>query len=638
VEFGVSQARFSSAALREVPHPRPQLVRHGWSSLDGEWQFGVGGNAEALNATIRVPFAPETPASGIAHVGYLDECWYRRSFRAPTLNAGERCILHFEAADYHTRVFVNDRLAGTHEGGYTRFSFEVTDLLTGDGDQKLDVHCQDDPHDLAKPRGKQDWLPEAHSIWYPRTTGLWQSVWLEVVPAIHIRALRWTPRVDQWSISIDASVSTRAPGGTRLRVQLSRDGAPLVDDTFSVLGNEVGRTIQLVDGGIDSVRDELLWSPCRPTLIDARLTLMDEAGQTIDRVESYTAMRSVGTDGDRFLLNGRPIELRLLLDQGYWTDTGLTPPGDEAIVRDITLVQSMGFNGVRKHQKIESERFLHFADKMGLLVWEEMPSPYRFNSDTVRRTVTQWTAAIERDVSHPCIIAWVPINESWGAPDLPTRADQRAFVESLYQLNKSLDPTRPVVSNDGWEMTKTDLVNIHDYDHDAKRLASRYDETRRPIEEMLRVERPGHRALLLSPDVYTKQPILLTEFGGIALSEDTNATWGYSRATSSGDLAQRYARLLTAVRGVRIFGGFCYTQFTDTYQEANGLVTMDRRPKVDPALIAIATRGPANPAEASRLQSVMDGSARLNGLAEDRSARRPDEPSEVERQPASARS
>ena len=634
----MSQPRFLSAAVREVPHPRPQLVRHGWSSLDGDWQFGVGGNAEALNCTIRVPFAPETPASGIAHVGFLDECWYRRSFPAPTLAAGERCILHFEAADYHTRVFVNDRLAGTHEGGYTRFSFDVTDLLTGDSEQRLDVHCQDDPHDLAKPRGKQDWLPEAHSIWYPRTTGLWQSVWLEVVPAIHIRAVRWTPRVDQWSISIDASLSARAPAGTRLRVQLSCDGAPLVDDTSSVSSNEVGRTIQLVDGGIDSVRDELLWSPGRPTLIDARLTLIDEAGATIDRVESYTAMRSVGTDGDRFLLNARPIELRLLLDQGYWTETGLTPPDDEAIVRDIKLVQAMGFNGVRKHQKIESERFLYFADKMGLLVWEEMPSPYRFNSDSVRRTVTQWTAAIERDVNHPCIIAWVPINESWGAPDLPTRMDQRAFVESLYQLTKSLDPTRPVVSNDGWEMTKTDLVNIHDYDHDAKRLASRYDETRRPIEEMLRLERPGHRALLLSRDVYTKQPILLTEFGGIALSDDANATWGYSRATGSGDLAQRYAKLLTAVRGVRIFGGFCYTQFTDTYQEANGLVTMDRRPKVDPTLIAIATRGPANPAEASRLQSVIDGTARLNGLAEDRPARRPDEPSEVERQPAALRS
>jgi hypothetical protein len=580
--------------------------------LDGEWAFGVGRSAASIDRSILVPFAPETSSSGMELKGYLGECWYRRTFDRPALAIGHRAILHFEAADYTTRVWVNGHFAGSHEGGYTRFSFDVTDLLIAGDKQVIEVACQDDPHDLAKPRGKQDWLPEAHSIWYPRTTGIWQTVWVEVVPATHLRSVRWTPNVENWSIAIDARLSTGGPsaaeaGRYKLRVELAVKGRVLADDTYSFTGDSLSRTISLPDGGIDSVRDELLWSPDRPTLIDATLTLLDAKGEVVDHVRSYTAMRSIGTLGDRVMLNGRPIELRLLLDQGYWIETGLTPPDDQAIIHDIELVKSMGFNGVRKHQKIESERFLYFADTMGLFVWEEMPSPYRFNSETVRRTTTQWIEAIERDVSHPCIIAWVPINESWGVPDLPTRADQRALVESLYSLTKSLDPTRLVISNDGWEISRSDLINIHDYEHDPARLTARYDATRRPIPEILKSERPGNRVLLLEESVFTGQPILLTEFGGIALSEDPSATWGYSRATSSNDLARRYCRLLEAVRGVTIFGGFCYTQFTDTYQEANGLVTMDREPKLDVSLIAIATRGAAHPQESKRLRAIIDG-------------------------------
>ncbi len=593
-------------------YPRPQLVRGQWLCLDGQWEFGIGTSADCIDRTITVPFAPETPASGLELKGYLGECWYRRSFTRSEAVDGQRTLLHFEAADYQTRVWINGKLAGAHEGGYTRFSFDITELLTDAGEQIIEVACVDDPHDLAKPRGKQDWLPEAHSIWYPRTTGIWQSVWIETVGATHLRSLRWTPEVENWSIRLDARLNASHPsndvGTYRLRVELSIKGKTLADDTFSFSGDELSRTISLVDGGIDSVRDELLWSPGRPTLIDATLTLLDNIGNVIDRARSYTALRSIGTLGDRVVFNGRPIELRMLLDQGYWVESGLTPPDDDAIVRDIELVRSMGFNGVRKHQKIESERFLYFADKMGLLVWEEMPSPYRFGTDTVRRTTSQWMEAIERDASHPCIIAWVPFNESWGVPDLPVRADQRAFVESLYSLTKSLDPTRMVISNDGWEMSRSDLINIHDYDHDPARLADRYDASGRSVREILKLERPGHRVLLLDDAVYSGQPLLLTEFGGIALADDPAVTWGYSRATSSNDLARRYCKLLDAVRGIRIFGGFCYTQFTDTYQEANGLVTMDRKPKFDPDLIAIATRGPANPQETQRLKAILDDS------------------------------
>lgn len=596
----------AAAAAARSAYPRPQLVRDRWTSLDGDWSFTAGGDGASLDRTIRVPFSPETPASGLELKGFLDRVWYQRSFEAPTLAKGERLILHFEAADFVTRVWLNGTFIGRHKGGYTRFSFDVTDALTAGGSQTLRVCCDDDPHDLAKPRGKQDWLEQPHAIWYGRTTGIWQTVWLEVVPAAHIASLSWRANVEAWSQTISLRLNRRLDGA-RVRVQLRHAGKTLSDDTFSLSGDEVQRTITLPDGGIDSVRDDLLWFPHRPKLIDAAVTLIDASGTEIDRVESYTAMRSVGTLRDRFMLNGRPIELRLVLDQGYWIETGLTPPDDAAIVKDIELVQAMGFNGVRKHQKIESERFLYHADRLGLLVWEEMPSPYRFSPDAIRRTVEQWTAAIERDISHPSIITWVPINESWGAPDLPLKAEQRAFVESLYFLTKSLDPTRPVVSNDGWEMTRSDLVNVHDYDHDPKRIVDRYDATKRAIPEILNAERPGGRVLLLEPDVYTGQPILFTEFGGIALSDDTAATWGYSRATSSEDLSHRYAKLLVAVRSVRIFGGFCYTQFTDTYQEANGLLRMDRSPKFPIDQIRVATRGATSPDEERLLAKLADG-------------------------------
>lgn len=592
-------------------YPRPLLVRDNWTCLNGEWEFGLGADARCIDRSIQVPFAPETPASGLELGGYLAECWYRRRFALPNRSEGHAVWLHFEAADYETRVWVNGHFVGSHEGGYTRFSFDITPFLSDADDQMIVVACADDPHDLAKPRGKQDWLPNAHSIWYPRTSGIWQTVWLETVPAVSIEKLGWTPSVDHWSISLAAKLHSshgeQQLQGCRLRLELSIKGRVLVDDTFSINGRELQRTISLPDGGIDSVRDELLWSPNRPTLIDATLTLLDREGNVVDKVQSYTAMRSVSSVGDRVMLNGRPIELRMLLDQGYWPETGLTPPDDQAILRDIELVKSMGFNGVRKHQKIESERFLYFADSMGLFVWEEMPSPYRFGADTIRRVTRQWLDAIERDLSHPCIIAWVPINESWSVPDLQTRADQRAFVDSLYTLTKALDPTRLVISNDGWEISRTDLVNIHDYDHDPVRLATRYDMGRRSPAEILKQERPGNRVLLLDDSVYTQQPILLTEFGGIALADDPAATWGYSRALNSGDLARRYCKLLEAVRSLKIFGGFCYTQFTDTYQEANGLVTMDREPKFDPSLIAIATHGPLSPADAQRFRAVLDG-------------------------------
>jgi hypothetical protein len=292
------------------------------------------------------------------------------------------------------------------------------------------------------------------------------------------------------------------------------------------------------------------------------------------------------------VLNGRPQRLRLVLDQGYWPESGMTAPNDDALRRDVVLAKAMGFNGVRKHQKIEDPRYLYWADRLGLLVWEEMPSPYRFTTTAVSRLTREWLAAIARDESHPCIIAWVPFNESWGVPNLPDIPAQRHFVEGLYFLTKTLDPSRPVIGNDGWESVATDIVGIHDYDEDPERLALRY-EADEVIPHLFKRERPGGRLLtLVQGEEHQGQPIMLSEFGGVSLSAADADGWGYTRAESVEHFADHYRALLAVVGRLNLLAGYCYTQFADTYQETNGLLFADRTPKIPLEDLRQATRGP----------------------------------------------
>jgi len=573
--------------------PEPMRVRRQWESLNGTWDFAIDRDGQwdrphdvQWSTQIQVPFAPETKASGVEDTGYYMACWYRRSFKCPALENGQRVILYFGAVDYIAKVWVDDKMVCEHEGGFTPFHVDITPYLTGD-EQHIILQARDDPHDLAKPRGKQDWQLHPHSIWYPRTTGIWQAVWMEVVGSSWLSQISWTPDFERFAFNLHCQIAHYTEQ-LRLRVELRVNDRLLADDLYTTTGDEIQRHIVLSDPGIDDYRNELLWSPERPTLITANLELQDMQGQVIDQVQSYTAMRQASTLGDRFMLNGRPRYLRLVLDQGYWPDTGLTPPDDQAIRRDIELIQAMGFNGVRAHQHISDPRFLYLADVMGLLVWEEMPSAYRFSTQMVHRVTQEWTQVIKRDRSHPCIIAWVPMNESWGVPDLPSNDVHRSMIRAMYHLTKTLDDSRPVIGNDGWEMIVTDIVAIHDYDSSPQRIVHRYENASDP-RPMLRMHRPGHRVLLLKDSVYRGQPIMLTEFGGIALREE--GKWGYSEATNPQEFLERYTGLLQAVHALPVFSGFCYTQFTDTYQEANGLVYADRTPKADVEAIRRATQG-----------------------------------------------
>ncbi|HWM90759.1 MAG TPA: glycoside hydrolase family 2 TIM barrel-domain containing protein [Thermoanaerobaculia bacterium] len=586
---------FASLALKHG-YPRPLLQREGWTSLNGPWEFAIDPDqrwdipgAVTWKASIVVPYSPETRASGIGNTGFYRRCWYRRAFQAPPMADGERLLLHFGAVDWSATVWVNGTLVARHEGGYTPFYTDVTHALIPGGEQTVVVRADDDPADLTKPRGKQDWQLSPHSIWYPRTTGIWQTVWIEKVPTTWIDNLRWTPNIAGWEIGFEAWLGGEPRDRLRLGVKLRAGSQILADDTYTVVAGEVHRRIALSDPGIDDFRNELLWSPGTPTLIHAQVQLWADRGELLDEVESYTALRSIGIQGDRVVLNGRPYFLRMVLDQGYWPQTGLTAPDDDALRLDVELAKAMGFNGVRKHQKIEDPRFLYWADVLGLLVWEEMPSAYRFTKRSVERLTREWMEVIRRDYSHPCIIAWVPFNESWGVPNLPDSQAERHYVRALYHLTKTLDSTRPVVGNDGWESVATDITGIHDYDADPERIAKRYH-SEDLLPRLLQRERPGGRLLVLEETAHNGQPLVLTEFGGIAAS-DAPGTWGYSRADSGEELAGLYTELLYVVVSLPLFAGFCYTQFTDTYQEANGLLRADRTPKFPLEQIAAATRG-----------------------------------------------
>ncbi len=597
-------------------YPRPQLHRDNWTCLNGIWEFALDPEARwadpraiEWNRTIVVPFSPETLASGINHCGFYKAVWYRRDFKAPDLKPGERVLLHFGAVDYCATVWVNERRVCTHQGGYTPFWADITDALGADGPQQIIVKADDDPLDLAKPRGKQDWKQEPHSIWYPRTTGIWQTVWFEIVPASFIETLRWTSNLKRWEIGLEARLGGKPANEFSLAVQMRAGGLILCSDTYSVLGGEVHRRVALSDPGIDDYRNELLWSPESPTIIDVDLELRDTDGAVLDRVQSYTALRTVTTESDRFILNGRPLNLRLVLDQGYWPGTGLTAPDDEAYKADVLLAKQLGFNGVRKHQKIENPRYLYWADQLGLLVWEEMPSAYRYTRTSIERLTREWQEILNRDSSHPCIVAWVPFNESWGVPDLPSSFAQRHYVQALYHLTKTLDPTRPVIGNDGWESVATDIIGIHDYDDQPERIGRRYG--LKEVEALLfKRERPGGRMLVLDGQSTSNQPIVLTEFGGIAFSPNQGGVWGYSQARTEREFLERYRALMHAVTSLPALAGFCYTQFADTFQEANGLVYADRTPKIAAEQIALATtaaeREQEAPQESAFRERTMD--------------------------------
>jgi beta-galactosidase/beta-glucuronidase len=614
----LSQDGVVPVAATEATHPRP-LLRRPWTDLSGEWGFAFDdadrGRAEgwvddpaAFPRTITVPFPPESSSSGIGDQGFHPVVWYRREFDCRP-GSGTRVLLNFGAVDYRAAVWVNGQHVVDHEGGHTPFAADITAVLRADGPQTVVVRAEDLPHDLAQPRGKQDWQLAPHAIWYPRTTGIWQPVWWEEVPARAIDSVHWEGDPAAGTLALSARIgppelgppeATGAAESLRLRVRACLHGRPMLDDTYQVDHDEVHREIKLSHGLLVS-RDEITWTPDHPNLIDVVLELLDDQGQVMDRVESYTALRSVRAAEGRFLLNGKPYFLRLVLDQGYWPDSHLAAPSDADLRREVELVKELGFNGVRMHQKAADPRFLAWCDRLGLLVWAEMPAAYEFCARTIHRLSREWLELVERDRSHPCVIAWVPFNESWGVPALPTSASQRALVLGLYHLTKALDPGRPVVGNDGWEQVVTDIVTVHDYSADGQTLRDRYG-TKEAVARTLAEVQPSYHTVVLPELQQAQQPVMITEFGGMTLVSATHGeVWhGYGGEPDTAAFLRRYRSLVDALLDSPSVTGFCYTQLTDTEQEQNGLLTDRREPKVPPdQLRAINRRTAASvPADA----------------------------------------
>ncbi|MEF2277401.1 sugar-binding domain-containing protein [Deinococcus sp. YIM 134068] len=583
-------------------HPRPQLTRERWEDLCGTWQFahddGDRGVEErwferedVFDQRITVPFPPESRASGLRATGYHRVVWYRRTVRVAPEDRAGRVLLHFGAVDYRASVWVNGRLVAEHEGGHTPFTADLSAVLVADETQTLVVRAEDDPSDLAQPRGKQDWEEEPHAIWYHRTTGLWQPVWLEYVPGTFIQSLRWTPDVDRGRLGLCVRLNRAPARPLRVRVRLSLRGERLADDTYALEGQEVRREIDLDPARLRRDRKNLVWSPRRPNLIDARLTLLDDEDNVVDEVGSYAGLRSVGVRDGRFQLNGSAYYLRLVLAQNYWPESHLAAPSADALRREVELVKELGFNGVRIHQKVEDPRFLYWCDRLGLLVWGEMANAYVFTPEAQRRLTREWLDVLERDYNHPCIVTWVPVNESWGVPNLEGDPDQRAFVRGLYHLTRSLDATRPVIGNDGWELVEGDILGVHDYAMDGATLRERYHSAE-ALEHTLKTVQPSRRNFYLSGHHRRDEPVMLTEFGGLSHAPgDLDRWWGYGTLTDTDALLERYGELVGAVLDSPVISGFCYTQLTDTEQETNGLLREDRTPKLDPERVrAITTR------------------------------------------------
>lgn len=540
-------------------YPRPNLRRPEWLNLNGEWEFGVG-EKPSFDGRILVPFCPESELSGIGGLPG-DVAWYRRTFDAPE---GECLVLHFGAVDYRATVWVNDVEVARHEGGHSPFSAEITRVSRARGNT-LVVRAEDPLSDKTVPRGKQYWKENPEGIFYTPTTGIWQTVWLEPLPARHIARLRVSPNLAAGAVDFELDGQGQA------------ELAAVLDDEV------VGRWSGPAGRGRMQLDRVVPWHPDSPQLYGLEARLVDQDGKIADHVGSYFGLRTVESKEGRFWLNGEPYIQRLVLDQGYFPGGLLTAASDDVLRRDIELARALGFNGARKHQKIEDPRWLYWADRLGFLVWSEMPSFHEHSAEAERRLVAELKEVVLRDRDHPSVVAWVVANETFGLDYIDPSVRSR-FLARLYELTHDLDRTRPVVSNDGWEHALSDICTIHDYSPPAV-LARR----NRSIDSVLEQGAHGH-PIYLPGYSYRGEPLMVTEFGGIRVSGPGG--WGWLDVQGDDEFLDVYRGLIDGLMDPGPVQGFCYTQLTDVEQEQNGLLTFDRVPKLDPQAIRPITQIP----------------------------------------------
>jgi beta-galactosidase/beta-glucuronidase len=565
----------SKTAIPRPEHPRPQMVRDTWLNLNGPWSFaidpGVSGEAQgwsdgrAFKQRIMVPFCPESKLSGIGHTDFMASVWYQRKFTVPAAWQDLRLLLHFDAVDYESTVWVNGRPAGTHTGGSTPFTCEITALVKK-GENTITLCAKDDTRSELQPTGKQSVWFDSRGCHYTRVTGIWQTVWLEAVPQTYIKSYRVYPNLSGGTISLLVIIDGNV------------DGVTLVSEARA-RGTRAGR----MRVGAENVMHCVLplsrieaWSPEHPFLYDLTLTL-DRGGKTIDVVTGYCGLRTITIAGKQVLLNGKPVFQRLVLDQGYYPDGIYTAPAAAALKRDIELSLAAGFNGARLHQKVFEPLFLYWADRLGYLVWGEYPSwGLDLNEQAVlARVSTEWAEVVERDFSHPSIVGWCPFNET-------EHQHNPSAVAALYRLTKALDPTRPCIDTSGYIHTgATDIYDCHNYQQDPATFAELFEKFKTD-------DAAAWRNFPRQDGPYCGQPYFVSEYGGIwwnPKQKDTKS-WGYGqRPKTEHEFLLRYRGLTEALLQHPKMFGFCYTQLYDVEQEVNGLYTYDRKPKFNMDII-----------------------------------------------------
>ncbi|MCR2823866.1 glycoside hydrolase family 2 protein [Lederbergia panacisoli] len=571
----------STSSIPRPEYPRPQMVRPDWINLNGKWQFdmdhGKSGKernwfeaGHSLTDSINVPFCPESELSGIGYTDFMAAVWYKRQFILPDNWQGKRILIHFGAVDYDSEVWVNGQSVGKHRGGYSSFSFDITEFVTS-GENTVTVCAEDDVRSGLQPRGKQSGLYYSHGCDYTRTTGIWQTVWLECVPVTYISNLKYYPDPDNRSVHIEAELKGDYDDELLLEVSASFEGKEVGQNQANISGQKARITVELSENH--------LWEPGNPRLYDLELRILKD-GKKLDTVESYFGLRSIKLDGMAFKINDQSVFQRLVLDQGFYPDGIYTAPTDEALRKDIELSMEMGFNGARLHEKVFEPRFLYWADKLGYLVWGEHAN-WGLDITTatgLERFLPEWLEVVERDFNHPALIGWCPFNETW---DMDGKKQNNEVLRIVYSVTKQVDPTRPVIDTSGNFHVETDIYDVHDYDQNPETFAARYE----PMKQ-------GGEVFTTFPNrqQYGGQPYFVSEFGGIWWNpnQKDEKGWGYGdRPKSEEEFLSRYEGLVSVLLDNPYMFGFCYTQLYDIEQEVNGLFTYDRKPKFDPEIIRI---------------------------------------------------
>lgn len=543
--------------LREE-YPRPQFMRKNWMNLNGIWQFeldngksgfdrGFANIGKNLSAQINVPFCPQSKLSGVEYMDFIFGAWYKRSFKLKNVN-DYRTVLHFGAVDYKAKVFINGINVGEHIGGFTSFEIDISNYITN-GENEIAVYAEDDERTFKRPIGKQAPFYKPKGARYTRTTGIWQTVWLEFTPKRFIEWVKYYPDVENSSVTIE--------------VKTSHSGALLTKISYD--DKQIALNNCLMNGGIKrftvNLSEKHLWEIGKGRLYDVEF----EFGE--DKVKSYFGLREVNFDGMKFMLNGKSVFQRLVLDQGFYPEGIYTAPNDSDFKRDIELALACGFNGARLHQKIFEERFLYYCDKMGYIVWGEFPD-WGLECDDEKDIyilLPQWLEAMKRDFNHPSIVIWCPTNEKY--------RQSKSFMKMLYAATKNYDSTRPCVDASGNAHTKTDIFDFHDYNQDVEKFKEFYNsfEKGTPIEDF---------EFKIMP--YNGEPVMVSEYGGARWSSDEKDSWGYGNAPKTKEeFYERFEGLTSALMNNKCISGICYTQLYDVEQEQNGLYSYERIPKFD---------------------------------------------------------